>query len=180
MRITELVDKLNIVNDGTRTLLESVISSEVSQALKDWNSNALDCVIIGGCAFAYYGRPRATMDVDCLFLSESSIPNQVNGFKRIRDHSFQHIETHVEIEVLSPEYLQIPAELVKKVFDTCKLSNGIKVASPSGLVALKLQRNSYQDKSDIDNLCKLGLVDLTNWPLSEKNISDFDKILKNE
>lgn len=177
MRIAEVFEKLNKINDGNRTLIESIAIPEVGSALKDWSKHVDNGILIGGCAYSFYGRPRATSDLDFLFLSDTEIPTSVPGFKKIRDHAFRHISTHVEIEVLSSNFLNISQDLVSKVIDTSVTSNGVKVASPSGIVALKLQRLSYQDMSDIENLHKLGNVDLSGWPLSDLDFENYNKII---
>lgn len=176
MRFKELIDKLNKPNDGTRSLFESIAIPEVELALQDWNKTNHAGVLIGGCAVGYYTRPRATTDVDILFLVKDDIPIIVNGFKKTRNGAFQHNKTHVEIEVLSPSTINISHELVKKVFDTAIIANKIKVASPSSLVALKLQRLKSHDIGDIAELIKTGKVDLTGYPLSKKNLEDFEEI----
>ncbi len=176
MRLKELIGKLNIVNDGTRSLLESVAVPEVEEALRDWIFYANEGILIGGCAMSYYSKPRATMDVDVLFLNNSDIPNMVNKFKRIRQGSFQHNNTHVEVEVISPESINIPDNLAKMVYSTATISNGFKIASPSGIVALKLQRLKRNDIGDIVAMIETGKVDLNGWPLSSKNLEDFEEI----
>lgn len=176
MRFKELIDKLNKPNDGTRSLFESIAIPEVEKALQDWNNSNHSGVLIGGCAVGYYTRPRATTDIDILFLVKDDIPGLVSGFKRIRQGAFQHNATHVEIEVLSPNSINISHELVKKVFDTALVSNKVKIASPSSLVALKLQRLKSHDIGDIAELIKTGKVDLSDYPLSKKNLKDFDEI----
>lgn len=86
MRAAELFEKLNRINDGTRTLFESVAIPEVAYALKDWNANSdSDGVLIDGLALSYYARPRATTDIDILFLSLDKIPLYV---EKIQKNSF--------------------------------------------------------------------------------------------
>lgn len=176
MRFKELIDKLNKPNDGTRSLFESIAIPEVEKALQDWNKTNHSGILIGGCAVGYYTRPRATTDVDILFLIKDDIPELVSGFKRTRKGAFQHNNTHVEIEVLSPSSINVSHELVKKVFDTAIISNKVKIASPSSLVALKLQRLKSHDIGDIAELIKTGKVNLDGYPLSKQNLLDFKEI----
>jgi len=159
------IDKMNRVNDGSRTLFESIAIPEVSKALEDWSRSTQDCVLIGGCAVGYYAKPRSTFDVDVLFLTDSDIPLSVDGFKKTRGHAFQHNKTHVEIELVTPELIHISRHLVQKVFDTARVSDGVRIASPQGLVALKLGRFSRQDQTDIETLMNIETVELDNWPL---------------
>ena len=176
MRAKEIFEKLNRVNDGTRTLFESIAVPEVVEALRDWIQNARLGVLIGGNAMSYYGKPRATMDVDVLFLNSNDIPKEVSGFKRIRNGAFQHDKTHVEIEVITPVTVNISPDLVSVVNQTAIQVDGFKVASPSGIVALKLQRLKNNDIGDIVQMINTGQVDLSPFPLSEKNIQDFNEI----
>ncbi len=178
MKLRDLC-KMNKPNDGTRTLFESIAIPEVEQALKDWNSNYRgNCVLIGGTAVGYYTKPRSTTDIDILFLSKQDIPTQVSKFKRTRPGALLHTITHVEVEVISPETINIPISLVKEVFTTAVLSNGIKVASPSGLVALKLFRMHRYDLGDIWSLIETGQVDLDNWPLPLDKLEIYHSIIQ--
>lgn len=165
-------------NDGTRTLVESIAIPEVIAAATDWLGVCKSGVLIGGNAISYHGVPRATMDIDILFKLESDIPDAVNGFERTRAGAFQHNKTHVEVEVITPKSVNISPALVDKVFATSMVVKGVRIASVSGLVALKLQRLKNHDIGDIVSMIKTGKVDLTGFPLSQKNLSDFKRIAK--
>ena len=175
--------KMQYRNDGTRSLFESTMLPELILALEDWRKSSVNSVLIGGAGLSYYVKPRMTQDLDFLFLSENDIPEQVSGFKRIRSHGFQHNKTHVQIEALTPEFLKISNVLVQEVFNTALESDGVKIASPSGIVVLKLGRLSMQDKADIVALIKTGKVDLSSFTLSTdklKKYSELVKIAKND
>ena len=133
-------------------------------------------MIIGGLALSYWSLPRHTQDIDVLFLNKTDIPLHLDNFKRTRDHGFIHLQTHVEVEVLDAECLKLKPELVDAIIKTAHDDNGIKVASKSGLVASKLSRFSRQDQADIENLIKLGGVDLSEFPLTPVQLSNFKKI----
>lgn len=180
MRLKYIIEGFNRDNkDLSRPLLESIIVPEVTSALKKWiGLSDIPGILIGGLALSFYAKPRYTADIDVLFLSDRDIPDQIPGFKKIRSHSFQHNDTHVEVEVLSPSFLGLPEELVKKVTETAIESGGMKVASPSGLVALKLFRDSLKDDADIQDLLLTGKVDLqpfTPW-LNQQQIERFENI----
>lgn len=151
-----------------RTLFESIAIPEVNDALRDWCSTQKACALIGGCALGFYVRPRSTFDVDVLFLTDAAVPAQVPGFKRNRNHGFQHNRTHVEIDMVTPEWVEINPLLAKQVIDTAVESDGCKVASPSGLVAMKLERFSRQDQADIEQLIIHCDVDLTGFQISSQ------------
>lgn len=173
------------LNDGIRSVYESIIYPEVEEALNDWKKHSnSNCVLIGGLAYSFYCKPRATQDIDLLFLSFGDIPNYVIGFKRTRNHSFQHNKTHVEVEVLDTEYLGLSEDIVRKVFDDAVESDGIKVASPKSIVALKLNRYNQRDKSDIDDLLKYLLrlgddLNFDDYPLTDDQISKLNNSISN-
>lgn len=181
LRPAFLIEKLLRVNDGTRTLFESVMVPEVAAALKDFHraGGTNKAVLIGGLAVSFYGLPRTTMDVDFMFLSPSDVPNEVQGFKKIRAHAFQHNQTHVEIEVLDPSYLGLPQDLVQAVFDTAVTMDGMKVASKSGIIALKLFRMKRYDQGDVEQLAALGDIDLTPFHLSQDKIDVYNRVVSN-
>lgn len=165
--------------DHSRTLMESTVQPEVLKALKDWTRAGIkNCVLIGGLALSYHGKARTTADGDFLFLSAGDFPDEVHGFKRTRPHCFRHNETHVEIEILDPEFLKMDPAQAKKIFDTAIESDGVKVASREGLIVSKLARFSRQDQADIEHLTELpGSVNFEDWPLTDeqkKKLSEFD------
>ena len=155
MKLRDLKKMIDI-NDGSRTLLESIIVPELISVLKDLKTEKVGGVLIGGLALSYYVKPRYTSDIDLLFFSEDDIPSEIEGFKHNREHAFTHKETHVEVEVVTPKYLSIPNDIVKFVTDNAKIVDGIKIASKEGLILLKLQRKSLQDLADIEHLLKTG------------------------
>jgi hypothetical protein len=178
MKMRDLI-KMTSKNDGSRTLFESTMIPEIIKVLQDWTKENINCVLIGGLALSHHSVPRMTIDVDFLFFSENDIPDNVKGFKRIRPDAFQHNKTHVEIELLSGEFLKISPLVVKKTFETAISSNGLKIASASCLVALKLYRLSMQDKADIISLLKTGNVsDLTEFNLPDNMMDNFHKLVE--
>ncbi len=177
MMIRDVI-KMNRPNDAShsRTLFESVMHPEVIAALQDWIRGGAHGVLIGGVGLAYHIRPRLTQDLDFLFLQMADIPDQVAGFKRTRPSAFQHNRTHVEVEVVVPQTINLPQAVAQHVYDTSIPSNGIQVASESGLVALKLFRLSRQDQADIIALVKTGRVDMTGFPLPTDKLVAFDTL----
>lgn len=181
MRIKSIIERLNAPNDQqlSRPLFESIVAPEVTSALAKWiGSTKIPGVLIGGLALSFYVKPRYTMDVDVLYVTDQEIPTNIPGFKKIRPHTFQHNDTHVEVEVLSADFLHLPIDLINKVIKTAVVSNGMKIASKSGLVALKLQRGKLQDQADIVNLIATGGVDITPYSkwLTPKQVELFDKL----
>ena len=172
------IEKMNRINDGERTLYESIQIPEVIEALKDWKNNTkCDYVLIGGLSYSYFCKPRSTTDIDLLFKNSYDIPDIVNKFKRHRKGAFQHNKTHVEVEVISPETINTDIRLVEVVLETSIQENGIRIASPSGIIALKLGRFSRQDQADIEALKEYTTIDLTPFNLSQELIEKFNSII---
>jgi hypothetical protein len=171
-------------NNGFRTLFESIIPNEVIMALKDWKDNYKvdNYVLIGGFALSYYLKPRYTEDIDLAFLSYNEIPNYVTKFRRNRKHSFEHIKTGVEIELLTPEHLDRTVDFFENIFESAIVSDGVKISSPEGLIALKLRRFSDIDRSDIIELYKYlrennKEVELEKYNLSNNEIEKWEKLM---
>jgi hypothetical protein len=177
MRLHELVERLNTGTD--LQLTESILVPEVDAAFKEWVNNAqCDWMLIGGLVVGYYTKPRTTMVVDVLFGSEMSIPTTVAGFKKHRGHAFQHNATHVEIEVLSPEYLNMDKQLYDEVFDTSIVENGVRIPSAAGLICLKLGRSSPQDLADIYAIVsKHSTVNIAGYSVKEELILNAESKL---
>ena len=171
------IGKMNTYNDGTRTLYESIMLPELILAMDDWKSNNIgECVLIGGIALSHYVKPRMTQDIDLLFLTDNDIPDSISKFKRHRPHAFQHNKTHVEIEVITPSFINLTVELAKQIIDTAIISDGMKIASPSGLIASKLGRFNRQDQADIESLLKTQKVDISTYSLTDIEIQNFFSI----
>ena len=174
--------KMNWKNDGFRSLYESAIYPEVIIALEDWKQyNNSNCVLVGGLALSYYIKPRQTQDIDIIFLTDEDIPTNVYGFKRNKLHSFEHKKTGVEIEILTPKFLNKSEQMFKKTFEDSILSDGIRVASPKSLIVLKLNRFNSRDKLDILELleyCKYKGIDLdmSDYDLNENEIKNLQSL----
>jgi hypothetical protein len=149
--------------------------------MKDWNKNSINkCILIGGVALSYYVKPRTTQDIDVLFLYKEDIPNEINKFKRTRNGAFQHNKTHVEVEVVTPNMINIPFNVAQKIFDTSlKNNNQISIASPSGLVVSKLFRFNFIDMGDIQNLILSHQIDISEFELEQHYIDRFN-FVKNQ
>jgi predicted nucleotidyltransferase len=171
-------------NNGFRSLYESIIPNEVIMALRDWKDNHTDqnYVLIGGLALSYYLKPRYTEDVDLIFISPSEIPKSVYKFRRNRPHSFEHIRTGVEVELLTPEYMDRPVNFFDIIFNNSIISDGIKVASPESLIALKLRRFNNKDINDIIELYKYMnennmSINLDKYELSDIEMKNYENLI---
>ena len=142
-------------------------------ALRDWGKVQAGGVLIGALALSYYARPRMTQDVDFLFEFGEDVPTSVSGITRAGDHEFPHDGTKVKIDLITSKVQHVPPEIIRQVMDPAVESDGIKIASASGLVALKLHRLSMQDKAEIIALIKTDKVDVSGFALPLKRMRAF-------
>lgn len=170
------LSKMRTFNCGNRTLFESVMSPEVLRTLRDWKAASGQGVLIGGLGLSYYAKPRMTQGIDILFSSKSEIPSSVDGFRRHRQGAFEHKRTGVEVETIAPETINVSPALIQQVIDSAVWSEGIRIASASGLVALKLQRYSRQDQADIVALIATGRVDISGFYLTSDQRQRFEEL----
>ena len=179
MKTKEIVQKWR--KQFSCTLLESIMSSEIERSLRDWikNTDSDSYVLIGGLIVGYYTRPRMTDDIDALFMKESDIPTHVAGFIRHRKHAFEHKKYGVEIETLTPEFINQNNDLVKKIFETSIIRDGARIASPAGLIALKIKRHNFQDIADIDSILSVHdhVVDIQDWPIDQHDLAYVEEKL---
>jgi hypothetical protein len=171
--------KCNIPNDGTRTLFESILVPEVGEAFKDWNQlvKGEKGVLIGGLALVYYVKPRVTTDADLLFITAEDIPVCVDNFKRTLPGVFTHEETNVEIKVLTPSSINFSKELARAIYENAIIEDGVRIASPSGLVASKLERFKLCDKADIQALYEISEIDLSHYPIPSEWLDKYEKLV---
>jgi hypothetical protein len=156
---------------------------EVQDTLEVWGANYKPNhgVLIGGLALSFYRTPWATQDVDILLLHESDIPVAVDGFKRVRPHTFRENGTHVEVELVTPSLIDLPTAVASKVFNTAVTHDGIRVASLEGMIALKLYgsnslRRELGDLADI--VAMLERLDtfpsMSDWHLSATQLAKYE------
>src|SRR5208337_1340118 len=169
--------KMRDINRGDRSLIESTMMPEIIIALRGWARSTGSSVLIGALALSYHCKPRYTQDIDFLFLEPSDVPDAVGGFSRIGS-GFQHNRTRIAVDIFTPSSINIPREVAEQVMGTVVLSDNIRVASASGLVALKLFRSSMQDRADIVALIKTGHVDLVGWPPPPDMLTAFEALVE--
>jgi hypothetical protein len=152
--------------------------NEFRQLVEALDEQAVEYAICGGMAMAIYDRPRATVDIDLLILSESldrvkAIATALGYTIRGLDMTFAKgaIEirrvSKIDSEtgfVLSLDLLLVTPE-IREVWDTrldADWEGGkLSVVSRSGLIALKVLRGSAQDHADISAL-REDIDDATN------------------
>lgn len=160
-------------NDGTRTLEESTLAPELVVALKDWKAGTDHApLLIGGLALSYHVKPRFTQDIDLLFLNPSEVPSDVPGFKKIREHAFEHLKTGVEVKVLDPAFINVPALVVRTCYERSTQDRlGFKIPDRESLIVLKLHRYSLQDRADIKALHEdVPQINLKDWHIESPDV----------
>lgn len=167
---------MKVFRAAVSSLSNVALVPEVQHALAAWVRSKVGLekgVLIGGLAMSFYSAPRATQDVDLLFISDSSIPGEVPGFKRHRPGAFQERETHVEVEVSTAKSFHLPPSVATKVIKTAVVHDGLKVASLEALVVLKLYgslspKRKFKDLGDVQLLVQHHPeVDVDDWELSD-------------
>ncbi len=142
---------------------------ELRRLIAALDEHQIDYALCGGLAMAVYDRPRATVDIDVLILSESldvviGIATKLGYEIRGLDMTFSHgaIEIrrvskidktsgHVlslDLLLVTPAIQQVWNSRVQAVWEDGTLS----VVSLAGLIALKRLRHSLQDQADIVSL----------------------------
>jgi hypothetical protein len=174
------VAKMNSINDAahSRSLIESIMMPELISVLRAWIAAGGGGVLIGAAGFAFHIRPQFTQDLDFLFLDDAAIPETVPGLSRISPRLLRHHRTGIEVNVVTPAALGVPLEIAEEIARTAILSDGVQVASESGLVALKLFRRSRQDEADIVAIIKTGRVELSGFPLSAEKMLAFHELVE--
>jgi hypothetical protein len=75
--------KMQDINRGDRSLIESIMMPEVIVALRDWARSTGSGVLVGVLGLSYHCKPRYTQDIDFLFLEPSDVPDAVGGFSQV-------------------------------------------------------------------------------------------------
>jgi hypothetical protein len=127
---------------------------EVTQALKILNDAEVDYVVVGGMAAALYSPARMTYDLDILVKEPQYQRLRVLVPNWSRPHSFK--VGKFEVEVLTPDFINLPENIVSYVFSTKK---GNKPTAES-VILLKLVSLRDIDKQDIERIMKTQGNDL--------------------
>jgi hypothetical protein len=171
------------------TLTEAALVREVVTALRDWQRAAppeFRGVLIGGMARAFYAPPRYTQDVDIAFADEGPT-DPPEGFRKHRQGAFEHAKTGVEIEIVTPDAVGLPASLFRAVVDTAVVVDGVSIASLEGLIALKLAsaegnpKRELRDHSDVLEMLEANPTfaeeRMADWNLSHEQSRALAKLL---
>ncbi len=129
----------------------------------------IDYALCGGLAMAVHGRPRATIDIDMLILSESLeklLPVAAKAGYNIRGKDLSFANGAIEIrrvskidaqsgDLLSLDLLLVTPPILpiwQSRIDASWEGGKLSVVSQSGLISLKKLRSSGQDLDDIKAL----------------------------
>lgn len=181
--------------NGPKHIKDSIFNDQVRSTCIDFirlNKNP-NVMVIGGIAYGVHLEARSTQDLDIIVVSDSDIDsvfeNIKSKFKHNRLHSFEHKSTGVEVEVLTPSFINYDPEIVKSALADAQVhdldGHKIKVVSPKYLIVLKLKRASgtnskaRQDQHDIMELIqRYGAFDLSDVGLSEKELKTYSELIK--
>jgi predicted nucleotidyltransferase len=153
-------------------LLAALING--AKALNEWNGN---WVLGGGLAMNYYGRDRATRDVDFFLLENKD--NLAPVIEKLSNHELR-LHTVEQASFMPPEALWWWVPLQFGMPDAMPVDVDLLVASnefmafihatgkedriedtrvriigPEALIVLKLQANRHQDLGDLEDLLRL-------------------------
>ena len=178
-----------VAADSVRALTESGPHLSLLNALSDFASGVegVDWALIGGLAVGFRARPRGTQDIDVLIAGDREIDLIVGRlqptFKQIRPHTLEHKPTGVEIELITPELVNMDPKLFQTVLDCTTLEDmkgqQIPVATAESLIALKLGRGNRRDLGDIEDIIRQhGPLDMSKYALPSKKLSIYNEIVR--
>lgn len=145
---------------------------ELKNLAQKLDQKGIDYALCGGLAIAIYAKPRATLDIDIMvvsdFLSETKAMAQDLGFAMSAtpmEFKGGAVKIHrlTKIDKDSGEHLVLDLLIVtpetRKAWDERRIieweGGSLKVVSPQGLILLKSLRGSGQDQDDIEYLRSL-------------------------
>lgn len=189
MKIVKLKTAVKIA-DEVRGLFKSSGNSALSTTLKDLAGciKSRSWALCGGLAVGYHSRPRGTDDIDILVPSDHECLAIVGDcsklFSRVSDHVMSHRKTGVGIDMVTPEWVNVPSEVVLQVLSDVETAiiDGVRIpiVSKTGMVALKLYRATYQDLADIQSLMAGGTLDLGKYSLGARQRQIFEDLTQKE
>ncbi len=142
---------------------------ELRELVEQLKEHEIDYALCGGLAMAVYDRPRATIDIDMLVLSDSLeelLPMVARLGYNVRGKDLSFANGAIEIrriskidaasgDLLSLDLLLVTPE-IRSIWESrtaAKWEGGkLSVVSRSGLISLKRLRASGQDLDDIKAL----------------------------
>lgn len=170
-RVGTVFNKCRYPNIGQRSLIESLSGYlEVLSTIKDFSKLLWvnKPILVGGMAIAYWARGRTTYDADFMFLSEYRLSKArlligaSSKFKVLQGHYIEHKPSGVTLDLLTPEFINLPVEYLNYIYRTTKVDSDVRIASIEGLILMKLSSNrGHKDLADIELLLENPTIDLT-------------------
>jgi hypothetical protein len=170
--------------------LSEFLRNALAEATDAMAHHQVQYALIGGIATSYRSQPRFTRDVDFLVnVSQLVLPTLLDEL-HVRGFEFDTVSTIEEwarhhmvvllyhgiridwLKPLIPAYLHILERATEELW----LNQHIRIASPEGLIILKLIAFRSQDQVDIENLVAANCETLDlEWVKSEwKTLADVD------
>ena len=181
MKITRIAHAIGVADD-VRNLTRHASGMPLSEAISDFAAclagSDIQWALCGGIAVGVHARPRGTDDIDIILNDEASLEQvlrRITGFKKTRDHAVTHKRTGVEVELLTPAFINVNPAIISTAISTATRNRmgsvTIPVVTRDGLVALKLGRGNDYDRGDIKAVIRMGGdVDVSAYPLGEKEL----------
>jgi hypothetical protein len=178
--------------DAEKPIKSGIIGDKVKVAFEDFSKliKSKNYSVIGGLAVGKYTLPRTTVDIDVIVPDDQEIikikEELRQSFSGSEFHILKHKENGIELELLTPQFIETSKTLIKDSIKTSKKDDGVNVVDVRHLIALKLGRalnidndKSYQDKMDIRKLVRNnGVQDLSNLDLSEDKLNLYNQLVK--
>ena len=150
---------------------------EFSLLVNEFENSSIEYALCGGLAVSVHGFVRATIDIDFVVLAEDidkiwnlvrRLGYLVEAVPMVMSKGMIKIYRYTKIEQDSGDFISLDclvlSEELNSLWDKRErlpFENGfVKVLNKSALIELKMLRNSFQDKQDIQNL--KGETDETN------------------
>lgn len=174
--------------ESEKSIVNGVFENEVKNALKDFVAKmpSGSWAIFGGIALSAFVKPRYTEDIDVLLLTDIDEKVLEPIFRKHRTGAFEHKDSGVEIETVTPEAINQNRELAIEAIKNAKIeiinNKVVRIVTPKYLVALKLKRAlgtgraSTQDRADIQALLEKYKIDITDLKLPEEQVNLFRRL----
>ena len=146
-------------NDGTRTLIESIMDREVIAALDDWRQTGLGGVLIGALALSFHAKPRYADEIELLVPDGIGQP-EPTGFTGQGQRALIDQRTGTKLRLLTPSVLGLSPVTVTLLMANTVTNDGVEIAGRAGLIAILLGDRRAQASADIVALLRIGHVDL--------------------
>lgn len=171
-----------------RTLYESITSKKYLFALDDWRENCTvsEYILIDGLVYGYYSKPRASNELDLIFLVKDDVPQNIPKFKKKNEDTYIHIKTKVEVKVVNYKTLNKSLSFYNKILENSITSDDIRIASPESVLIYQIIKKSKRENIKYYSDLEISIiasyiyannlsVSLKDYELTNKEKSVFEK-----